>query len=148
VCDYCDCRSHPAIASLSADHERLLHLLGELRQAATDGDRAAARPILEELHDRVGGHAAREETGVFTQLRAAGVESAYLDRFEHEHVQVHDLLADHHPDDWAGSALDLVELLRGHIAREESDLFPAAHQLLSPSQWDAVDRSEPTGAPA
>ena len=148
MCDYCDCRSHPAIASLSADHERLLHLLGALRQAATDGDRATARPILEELHHTVGGHAGREESGVFTQLRAAGVEPAYLDQFEHEHEQVHALLDHQAPIDWAGSALELVELLSGHIAREESDLFPAAHQLLSPSQWDAVDRSEPTGAPA
>lgn len=95
----------------------------------------------------MGGHAAREEAGVFAQLRAAGVESAYLARFEHEHEQVHALLADEAPDDWAGSALELADLLGGHIAREESDLFPAAHQLLSPSQWDAVDRSEPTGAP-
>jgi hypothetical protein len=85
---------------------------------------------------------------VFTQLRAAGVESAYLDQFDLEHAQVHALLHDLAPDDWAGPALELVDLLGGHIAREESDLFPAAHQLLSPSQWDAVDRSEPTGAPA
>lgn len=26
-----------------------------------------------------------------------------------------------------------------HIAREEVDPFPAAHQLLGPAQWDAVD---------
>ena len=37
-------------------------------------------------------------------------------------------------------AHELVRMLRDHIAREERDLFPAAHQLLVPGQWDTVDR--------
>jgi hypothetical protein len=34
----------------------------------------------------------------------------------------------------------VVELLADHTLREETDLFPAARQLLAPDQWDAVDQ--------
>ncbi len=34
----------------------------------------------------------------------------------------------------------MISALGEHIYREETDLFPAAHQLLRPDQWDAVDR--------
>jgi hypothetical protein len=33
----------------------------------------------------------------------------------------------------------LIELVEDHILREETDLFPAARQLLDPAEWYAVD---------
>ena len=80
MCDYCDCRSHPEIAALSADHEVLLALLADLRRATDAGDAERAE-------------------------------------------------------------MPLGALLDDHVAREESDLFPAARQLLAPGQWDAVDNA-------
>lgn len=35
----------------------------------------------------------------------------------------------------------LVELLEGHIFREETDLFPAAHQLLGSDAWATIATS-------
>ena len=138
MCDYCDCRAHPQIAALSADHDSLLDLLVGLRLVLDDTGDLRARPVLADLRDLLRVHSDREERGVFRQLRDE-VDDAYLARFEHDHDRLHELLHDTTNADWRVATRELVALLDAHIAREESDLFPAAHQLLSPSQWDAVD---------
>lgn len=140
MCDYCGCRAHPAIASLSDDHELLLSLLADLRRGANAHDQAAAIPLLQRVHELLGPHATREEQGVFTELEHAGVAHSYIQMFETEHRQIHTLLRQASGDDWESATQDLIQTLTDHIGREESDLFPAAHQLLSPRQWDAVDR--------
>jgi len=142
MCDYCDCRTHPAIASLSAEHEVVLELLGDLRRAAAVQDRATGVAVLARLHDVLSAHATREERGVFNALRHAGISHSYLDWFERDHGRIHALLdtsVTEHREDWQGAAEELVHLLVDHILREESDLFPVAHQVLSPRQWDEVD---------
>ena len=139
MCDYCDCRSHPQIAALSADHHALLDLLVGLRLVLDDTSDARARPVLADVRDLLRAHSDREERGVFRQLRDAEVDRAYVALFEYDHDRLHQLLHDTTNADWRAATRELVTLLEDHIAREESDLFPAAHQLLSPSQWDAVD---------
>jgi hypothetical protein len=37
--------------------------------------------------------------------------------------------------------LQIVDLLEDHILREESDLFPAAHQLLGSDAWATIAAS-------
>ena len=145
MCDYCGCRDHEAIAQLSIEHETLLEMLTELQRHADNHDLAEARPLLERLHDVLSPHAMREERGVFAELEHAGVAPTYIAMFEADHQQIHDLLARTEAAGWEAAARQLVRALREHIAREESDLFPAAHQLLVPSQWDAVDElTEPS----
>ncbi len=68
--------------------------------------------------------------------------------FERDHDEIHRLLAECSGGDWRQPAADLVHVLSEHIAREESDLFPAAHQLLRPDQWDAVDAVAESFPPA
>ncbi len=139
MCDYCDCRSHPQIAALSDDHERLLALLSELA-AAVDGDHQdTAAELVIELAELLEPHATREERGVFTQLRSIILDDAYVAMFEQDHDAVHRLLRECAGDDWRRPANELVHVLREHILREETDLFPAAHQMLAPPQWTAVD---------
>jgi hemerythrin-like domain-containing protein len=142
VCDYCDCRSHPQIAALSADHEVILHVLVSLRRAVDGGDVDTARAMLTTLAELLDRHARREEGGVFMQLRRADVDGEYVDRFELEHDELDRLLGECAGPGWRQPALQLAALLGDHIAREESDLFPAAHQLLRPDQWDAVDAAD------
>lgn len=141
MCDYCDCRSHPEIAALSDDHERLGELLGRLTRAVADDDRAAAELVGGELHALLGTHADREERGVFVQLRLADVGDGYVALFEDDHKLVHALLDQCQGPGWKQAAGDLARVLGDHILREETDLFPAAHQLLTPRQWDAVAAS-------
>lgn len=140
MCDYCGCRAHDAIANLSVEHETLFALLSELQRHVGAHDAAAAKPLLERLHDALTPHALREEHGVFAELEHAGIDHTYIDMFQEDHNRIHALLAGTDATDWEPAAHELVRMLRDHIAREESDLFPAAHQLLVPGQWDTVDR--------
>ena len=140
MCDYCGCREHDAIANLSVEHEELLGTLTDLQRKIDAHDAAAAMPLLVQLHDALTPHASREEDGVFTELEHAGIDHAYVSLFHQDHDTIHALLAGTDATEWEPAARELVRALRDHIEREESDLFPAAHQLLTPGQWDAVDR--------
>lgn len=141
MCDYCDCRSHPEIAALSNDHEQLIEMLARLMRAVEADDAAAATAVGEELHKVLDVHAAREERGVFDQLRRVDAPHEYVAMFEHDHHAIHALLHERPSADWRDRACELVGLLRDHILREETDLFPAAHQMLVPTQWDAIAAS-------
>ena len=80
MCDYCDCRSHPQIASLSDDHEAMLEMLASLNAALTIDDADLARGLLSQLHHLLDPHGVREERGIFTELRdAVTVDSAALE---------------------------------------------------------------------
>ncbi len=140
MCDYCDCRSEPEIAVLSAEHDRLLSILFEMRGAVASDDRGLLARTAAGLRAKLDQHAAREEQGLFTQLRAE-VGDAYVEAFTADHERLGSLAAAAAAGD-ARAALKLDAVLRDHILLEESDLFPAAHQLLSPAQWDAVAAAE------
>lgn len=138
MCDYCDCRSHREISDLSGEHDEMAHLLGSLGAAVRANDRPQADVAVTALHGLLHGHATREEQGVFAELRAE-VEDGYVAMFEHDHVEIHELLERAAGDEWASAAVELASRLHDHILREESDLFPAAHQLLSADQWSRID---------
>jgi hemerythrin-like domain-containing protein len=89
------------------------------------------------LHQLLHGHTVREEVGVFTQLRNADVDDRYVARFQADHDDVR-LLLSAGDEDWRPTVANLVNLLNEHIEREETDLFPAAHQLLTPARWADV----------
>ena len=138
MCDYCDCRSQPAIAELTADHETLRALTAEVRRAVRSSDVVRLPAVTRRLADALPPHAEREERGVFAALERVGADPASVARFTRDHETLHTLLGascDGEPD----AALALADLLDDHIAREESDLFPAARQLLAPADWDVVD---------
>jgi hemerythrin-like domain-containing protein len=142
MCDYCGCRSEPEIAALSADHERMLALTAALRRAhETD---TAAPELIAELTGMLGPHARREERGVFAALVAEGIDAAYVLQFEHEHDTLEELLG---RADVPHQIEQIVDLLEDHILREESDLFPAAHQLLGSDAWAMIAASTATDAP-
>jgi hemerythrin-like domain-containing protein len=96
-----------------------------------------ARDLVSQLGDLLHGHAAREERGVFTQLRREVLDESYVAMFEHDHEVLHGLLEACAAEDWHRPAGELVDVLSEHIVREETDLFPAAHQMLEPGS--AVD---------
>lgn len=140
MCDYCGCRSEPEIAALSADHEHMLALTAQLRRAHAMGDDASG--LIAELVGALGPHALREELGIFAALVTEGVDADYVAVFERDHVIIHELLS---RDDAPSQALRIVELLEDHILREESDLFPAAHQMLGSEAWASIAASDHHG---
>lgn len=134
MCDYCDCRRIPEIAELGAQHDRIEELADEALRAAKSGSPDLAEAV-DRLRQALDPHVAREESGVFTQARAAGLGPYYVDELEDEHRQFAALL---------DGEFDVVSLeafldeLHRHIAIEEYDLFPAAAQVLEEKQWDAM----------
>ena len=138
MCDYCGCRSRPPVAQLARDHERIGDLVASVRSSLEDDDRPGVRAALVELAGVLRAHDALEEGGVYPELIAEGIATDAL-HADHAAVDatIRDVLAGS-PRAWADlpSALDR---LAAHIATEEYDLFPAAHQLLSDPAWDRID---------
>ena len=143
MCDYCDCRSHGEIATLSEQHQAVQEQLAHLAATVRCGDLVRTAAAVDVLVETLVPHTEREERGIFAQLRAADVDHTYVARFERDHVEIDDLLASARQD--LDAAAELIRRLNEHIAREESDLYPAAHQLLSPQQWDAIAPDVPAG---
>lgn len=135
MCDYCDCRSQPEIAELSEEHIRLLALTAKVRRAVVE-DVEQVSELLDEIATLLDGHTAREERGVFHALRQEHVPEEYVELFEHDHARIDELLTEIRLR--GGDVLELIRLVEDHVHREETDMYPAAHQLLTPADWDAL----------
>ena len=143
MCDYCGCRSIGTIADLAAEHEAVLTLSSEIRSKLALGDTATARSQFKELLAVLAPHIAKEEQGIFAELRREGALGPYLDRLAGEHAAlaastaVLDELAD---SAWSDEVAALLDDLAAHIAIEEYDLFPASVVELAPGAWDRIAR--------
>jgi hemerythrin-like domain-containing protein len=150
VCEYCGCRQVEPIADLMDQHLRLLEIVGDLRRALTQGDRAAAAARRTELVDLLTDHTSREEAGVFTALRLQGDYVDQIDVLEGEHTSL----------DAAVAAIDLdaadaearldrfVADLSDHIDKENLGIFPVAVVTLGATGWEVVERAhERSNAP-
>lgn len=125
---------------MADQHEQILAVAEALRAAhSLSTERVAA--LLHDLADLLVPHTTREEIGLFSQLRAV-VSPEYLDRFIDDHRRIDELLAASAHDH--GHIGDLIDLLDEHTRDEETDMHPAARQLLGPEQWAAVDRAVAT----
>ncbi len=142
MCDYCGCRLQPAIDELAEEHERLLDLVYGLRRTADRGEHAQVVLTLEErVAPLLREHAAKEEQGLFAQLRAAWEADDRLDALVAEHRDLEDVLAAALAGGagWAASVHRLADELTEHIFDEETDLFPYALYELAPDQWEQVE---------
>ena len=127
-----------AITLLKKDHETVLGLFKELR--ATPKQSADQRTqLLERIAREIQVHSAIEEEifyPAFKQVAGEGEkEVMYFEALE-EHRAVSDLVlpdllaTDPGTDRFSGRAKVLKELVEHHVKEEESDMFPAAEQLL------------------
>lgn len=118
MCDHCGCRSIPAIAELTAEHETILELAWATAEAHGRPDAlAAASRLLEVLEV----HVAKEETALYPLLSDTGdLTEDSRRRFEEEHVEIRAALL-------AGS-FDRNDYyaLAAHAEAEENELFPVA----------------------
>lgn len=140
MCDYCACRRIPEIAALGVEHDRIEDLGAAALTALRSGEGAGVAAV-EELIRALEPHVRREESGIFTQAREAGLGAYYVDDLEEDHRRFAGVLE--HPDRLDADALEeLLDELHHHIAIEEYDLFPATAQLFTESHWEAVERGE------
>ncbi len=130
------------IDDLAMEHERVLDLGYQLRRLARDGAHREVAAILE--HDfgpLLAHHTAKEERGLFTQLRASWEADDRLDALVDEHRAMDEQLAivAAGGPGWEDVLVALVADLAEHVLSEETDLFPYALYELSPAQWQAVE---------
>jgi iron-sulfur cluster repair protein YtfE (RIC family) len=136
MCDYCGCRSEPEIAALSSDHERMLTLTAGLRRAHATG--IPAPELFAELTAMLGPHSLREERGLYPALAAAVKDPEYVAMFKHDHDELDALVTRADTDQ---HIMRIAALLEMHILREETDLFPAAYQMVGSPAWATIAKS-------
>lgn len=140
VCEYCGCRTVPAVRELMEEHDAIIEDAGAVRAALLSGDRAATVARLEHLASHLDPHVHREEVGIFAALRAQGDWSEEVAALEGEHRDLDGALADLDPADpsFGTRVLAFLELLEEHVERENLGIFPVSVVTLGASGWDTV----------
>lgn len=141
MCEYCGCRDEPTISGLTDEHDALLDVAYELYRTAsrrTHGDVMAV--IRTHLSPLLTLHTRKEERGLFVEMQAVWADDPRLTELTSEHRDIEALLdvVSAGGDSWRPALKSVVHLLDDHIEAEETDLFPAANQELSTSQWEAI----------
>lgn len=141
MCEYCGCQDLPAIAQLTAEHDRLRDLGRSLVDAAASADLDRARTVAQSMLDVLDVHTSVEEDALFPAM--AGEYERALRHLADEHVTVHSTLtalAVGAPGpDWRAHAQAVVHLLFEHILKEQDGVFPAALSVLTPADWELLD---------
>jgi hemerythrin-like domain-containing protein len=144
VCNYCGCRAIEPVAQLTAEHERIQNLSGDVRRAVSRAEFTTAATLLRELHDVLSVHDAVEELALYPAMARHTEYADKIGTMFDEHDDLDDVLetalgtaqtADPAAADWA-AVLAGLEVLVEHIQREEYGLFPAAAIALDPEEWE------------
>ena len=124
------------IDGLIDEYRELLSIGASLRRASGQPN-SEIDGLLDQLKMRLAHHTEREEAGLFQTLREVEVPPEYMGLFEHDHGHLVELIEsakrDRHGVD------ELLRSLEAHMVREETDMFPAAEQLLGPADWDTIE---------
>ena len=150
-----------ALRTISNEHRSMWQLTVVLEELCKQIGLPEQRPdaelfglildYIEQYIERV--HQPKEETYLYRAVLDRTTEgNALIAEFEREHAespaivaglrhQLHHLVQ-HYPDgaDAFRAALEAyVAMLRGHILREENELFPLARSILTEEDWDEID---------
>jgi hemerythrin-like domain-containing protein len=133
---------------LTAQHQHVLARLAAVEVETANGDASNLTTFAAYLDDEVARHFALEEQALFPLLaRHLSQAQGPLAVMNAEHATFRDLLARLtdalRAGDRAAQLADvreLIELLRAHIAKEDSVLFPMAARLLNPAERDELNR--------
>jgi hemerythrin-like domain-containing protein len=150
VCDYCGCQDLDAIAELTAEHDVVVTMSGQVRRALRAGDLDLAADGARAIVGVLRPHTAVEEGALFpAMVEDFGDHVAGL---VDEHRQIEQVLAesaDCTPRDpfWPRRLEQTLVTLREHIIKEQDGVFPAALATLSAAQWDQVDAARARTSP-
>lgn len=139
MCSYCGCESEAVIAELMAEHETVGLLARRATSALAGGEQATAVDTCAEIAALFDAHGSKEEAGLFAELRAEGLATEVVRGLEADHRRIEVGLAVLAAGDTSHLGGVLADLL-DHAEREDSDLFPAALQLLPDDAWDRVKK--------
>lgn len=143
-----------ATNDLRHEHEAILHVLGLLdrmmrmqdaREGEMQGRYQEVVHFLKTFADKC--HHGKEETGLFPALEAKGVavEGGPIGVMLREHEEGRELirlmaqaLLDQNLKAFGKAAVEYENLLRNHIDKENSVLFPLADRVLSEEEQDSL----------
>jgi len=143
MCEYCGCQAVPAISLLTAEHDTVVNLIGQVRaaveQARLDEAAQGCRRILTVL----GPHTRVEEQALFPAMRAEFPDQ--IDALLAEHRSIDAILAEAAAGtptapDWPRRLLGALHDLREHILKEQDGVFPASLAILAHEDWEMLDR--------
>jgi hemerythrin-like domain-containing protein len=142
VCEYCGCQDLATIAELTAEHDILVNLSGQVCRALQAGDLDTAALRTRTMATVLAPHTRVEEEALFPAMAEEFGE--HVQGLLSEHRLIEGVLtesAQRTPDDlsWPERLQDALEVLREHILKEQDGLFPAALSVLDPAQWDLVE---------
>ena len=141
MCDYCGCQAIDAIAELTAEHDLVVNISGELIRALKAGDLDVAAEKARAVAAVLVPHTAVEERALFPAMAEEYGEHVTALRQDHRLIEaVLAESADGTPVDrgWPARLEHALWVLREHILKEEDGVFPAALAELSPEQWDVL----------
>lgn len=143
MCEYCGCQAIPAIAQLTAEHDRALGHVRDAEIATEHGDLPTARAACAALTALLAPHTVIEEQGLFPALCDEHPDHVETLLAEHDLIErtLGELSGVLLPEPgWADRLQEALSVLRAHIRKEQDGLFPAALTTLSARDWDEVDR--------
>lgn len=139
MCSYCGCESEAVIAELMAEHEQVGVLAQRATTALAAGDRDQAVTCCAEIAALFDRHGAKEEAGLFAEWRAGGLAPEAVQGLEADHRRIEVGLALLAAGDTTHLGHVLADLV-DHAEKEDSDLFPAALQLLPNDAWRRISK--------
>lgn len=144
MCSYCGCRAIPTIAELTAEHDEISYVAGELRRALLRADHVAAKARIEELRALLHPHNTVEEVGVYPAMARQAEYAEAVGILFDEHDEIDAVLAQTLDPDGAlvpAPILAALELLARHVDKEENGLFPAAAVAFDANDWAVAEQA-------
>lgn len=137
MCSYCGCQAIEVIGRYTREHENIITVLVELRDAVEAGDDKAVAQAAAVVADALDPHTQSEERSLFAELRKDEEFTDHVDKLCAEHTTLDAQLARIAGGDTSGYH-DFEVGLRNHMDREENGLFPAAAVTLSGDAWERI----------
>jgi hemerythrin HHE cation binding domain-containing protein len=144
MCEYCGCQSLTAIDELTREHDHVVNLIGEVRAARAAGDTPRMAAAAGRIAAVLGPHTVVEEDGLFPAL--ADDFPDHVAALKAEHRRIEGVLAEAGTADartadaqWPDRLIEVLEVLREHILKEQDGVFPAALTTLRGPDWEAVE---------
>jgi hypothetical protein len=139
MCEYCGCQALTAIDELTREHDQVVNLIGEVRAAHAAADTPGIAAVARRIAAVLGPHTEVEEHGLFPALAADFPD--HVAALEAEHRRIAAVLDEASTADpgWALRLLDVLDVLRDHILKEQDGVFPAALTTLREADWAAVE---------
>jgi hemerythrin-like domain-containing protein len=139
MCEYCGCQSLAAIEELTREHDEVVNLIGEVRAAHAAADTSRMAAVARRIAAVLGPHTEVEEDGLFPALTDDFPDHVAALKAEHRRIEAVLASAGTPDEDWPRRLLEVLDVLREHILKEQDGVFPAALTTLRGSDWAAVE---------